>query len=91
MLWKIGRESEISKQGGIQSGLFKAGVDHSDRRYGQEPEYDDFDRWYPPIETDGTRDFTPYLLNGIHPMVKQSWLPPGERHDKEQFDYWNYS
>lgn len=85
MLWKIGRANEINLQGGVQSGLFKAGVDHSDRRYGREPECDPM-FWCPPIDKEGARDFTPYLLNGVHPMVKQSWLPPGERHDKEQLN-----
>lgn len=83
MLWKIGRANDINLQGGVQSGLFKAGIDHSARRYGQEEACDHMFACQP-INSDGTRDFTPYLLNGVHPMVKQSWLPPGDRHDKEQ-------
>ena len=90
-LWKIAKQPSINKQGGITSGLFKAGVQHPDDRPETDDEAND-DRndysWrtWPDYEVythHATRNFKPYLLNGLDPRVAQSWLPPGENNEKE--------
>ena len=81
----------INKQGGISSGLFKAGVQHPDDRpeSNEETNNDRYDyswRIFPDYQVythHATRNFKPYLLNGLDPRVAQSWLPPGENNEKE--------
>ena len=81
----------INKQGGISSGLFKAGVQHPDDRPESDEEtnddrYDYSWRMFPDYQVythHATRNFKPYLLNGLDPRVAQSWLPPGENNEKE--------